>query len=168
MDDERYKVLGEITKKAKNKPILVGGAAVELYTSGMFNTADLDIIAAKGEILKILEGMDFVRDGTYFKRGNVFIHLLRSDFDGRTDDIKLSGTNFVIRVISIEDLIIERMKGWKFFRSARDKEQAQYLVDVFYGNADMDYLEARADEQEVMDILEEMVVAYHRFKATQS
>ena len=164
MANERFRVLGEITKKAKKKPILIGGAAVKLYTSGTFNTADLDILGDINELTRILEEMGFEKAKSYFRKGNVLIHLLKGGFNGWTDDIKLSGTDIIIRVISVEDLLIERMRGWKFFRSARDKEQAQYLIDVFYYNADIDYLKTRADEKKVTDILEEMVIAYYRFK----
>jgi hypothetical protein len=56
------------------------------------------------------------------------------------------------------------MKGWKYFRSAKDRDQAQYLINIFHDIADMDYLEARADEFDLTDTLEEMVIANHRFK----
>lgn len=40
-------------------PVIVGGTAVKLYTSGQYGTPDIDILGLRRELLEILESLGF-------------------------------------------------------------------------------------------------------------
>jgi hypothetical protein len=157
MVSEKFRLLGEISKRLKDRPVLVGGGAVELYSSGAFVTGDIDIIGDKDALISILQELGFKREGMYFTKGNVFFHLLSGPFEARSATISLKGTGFTLCVISIEDLIVDRLNACKWWKSAKDCEQAKYLLYVYVDKVDKEYLEKRAKVEGVLDILSEYV-----------
>ena len=154
MADEKFLVLGELNRILKKKPVLVGGGAAELYSAGHFVTGDLDIYAERVELLPALENLGFRREGMYFVRGKIFIHVVGSNYEKRVDDILLKGTGLRVRVISLEDLIIDRLCSCKWWKHKADCEQALYLLNTFQDGLDRGYLEDRADEEEVRDTID--------------
>jgi hypothetical protein len=153
MVSEKFRLLGEISKRLKDRPVLVGGGAVELYSSGAFVTGDIDIIGDKEALISILQELGFKREGMYFTKGNIFFHLLSGPFEARSDVLSLKGTGFTLRVISIEDLIVDRLNACKWWKSAKDCEQAKYLIYVYIDKLDKEYLEERARVEGVIDVL---------------
>jgi len=156
MADEKFIVLGELNRALKKKPVLVGGGAAELYSAGHFVTGDIDIFADRDELLPLLAKMGFSKEGMYFIRGKVFIHLLGSHIEKRFDDILLKGTGLKVRVISVEDLIVDRLNACKWWRSKVDCEQATHLLNTYRDRLDTGYLEDRAEEEDVRDTLDEL------------
>ena len=156
MADDKFIVLGEITRRAKETPILVGGGAVEFYSSGHFVTGDLDLCAETARVAPVLETLGFRKEGMYFARGKLFIHILGPGFAGRSDDIALGKTGLGIRVISLEDLIVDRLNSCKWWKHQFDCEQAFYLLNTYRERLDDSYLEERAAQEEVRDMLDEM------------
>lgn len=156
MADDKFIVLGEITRRVKQKPVLVGGGAMEFYSLGHFVTGDLDLCAEAVRVAPVLEKMGFRKEGMYFTRGKLFIHILGPGFAGRSDDIALGKTGLGIRVISLEDLIVDRLNSCKWWKHQLDCEQAFYLLNTYHGRLDNIYLEERAAQEEVGDLLDEM------------
>ena len=159
MTKGKFIVLGEISKRMKSDLILVGGGAVEFYTNGWYVTGDLDIITAnrKKLISTLLEmGYERVSERGYVK-GEVFIDIVGSYFDRRSDDITIKGTDLKVRVISIEDIIIDRLCACIHWASQKDCEQAGYLLAGYVKRLDMEYLMQRATEEQVLDKLEEIL-----------
>jgi hypothetical protein len=154
MADEKFLTLAEINRRAREKPILVGGGAVEFYTFGHFVTGDLDLCAQAAQIAPVLEEMGFKKDCMYFIRGKQFIHVPGPGFKGRYDDIKLAKGGPTIRVISLEDLIIDRLNSCKWWKYRPDCEQAGYLLNTYRGRLDLQYLRERAVQEDVLDMLE--------------
>jgi len=60
-----------------------------------------------------------------------------------------------VRVVGVEELIIDRLRDAKSQRSGRDAEQALVLFSGFRKRIDLDYLRRRAKEEKVDDILPE-------------
>jgi len=158
MVSEKFAVLIELSKRLAPKPILVGGGAVELYTAGAFVTGDIDLIGDIQRIGDTLEEMGFVRDGKHFVKGKVFIEVVAPDTSMRSDEIALKGKELdgIVRVVSIEDLIVDRLCACKWWRSATDCEQARYLIGVYLDRCDRKYLGERARKEEVHDMLTEI------------
>jgi len=157
MVSEKIRVLGELTKRLKTRPVLVGGGAVEFYTAGTYTTGDMDIIGRSEEIVPALTKMGFKKEGMYFIKGKLFIHIVGSYFSERYDDIAFQGSDLVIRIISIEDLIVDRLNACKWWSSATDCEQARSLLGTYLAKVDMEYLKGRAEEEKVLDFLDEML-----------
>jgi len=57
----KFRILGQISEKLPNskKPILVGGSAVELYTRGTCKSIDIDLLADRNSLVKVLDEMGF-------------------------------------------------------------------------------------------------------------
>jgi len=111
-------------------PVLVGGAAVELYTGGAHTTGDLDFVGAvTADVENALESNGFTRQGRHWlhERGQLFVEFpsvaLRS---GETAAALRVGAVEVL-VISPEDPLAERLAAWKHWRSTVDGVNAMLL-----------------------------------------
>jgi len=156
MADDKFLVLAEINRRATDKPVLVGGGAVEFYSFGQFVTGDLDLCARTPALAAILVDMGFKKEGMYFIRGKLFIHPLGPGFTGRSDEVAIGKKGLKIRVISLEDLIVDRLNSCKWWKYQLDCEQARYLLNTYRGRLDRDYLEERAAQEQVRDTLDEL------------
>jgi hypothetical protein len=145
-----------MTARGLSAPILVGGAAVEIYSNSAISTGDFDIVTgAQGAFEEILQHHGFIRPSGPGKATRGWIHPeLQLGFEvvsatlldgmaerGRVRLISL-GDDGNIAIISLEDMIADRM-GQYASGSARDMfEQAQTLFDL-YPDADFVYMDAR-------------------------
>lgn len=157
-------VLGIITKglgKYRLRPVLVGGRAVEFYTLGEYRTFDNDLVCRRMEELKsLLKELGFKRTGRHW-------YLERTDTAIETPSTYLTGDErlvrrvrvgkYVVSVIGIEDLVVDRLNACVHWRSELDCEQAAALVATHSGDIDWKYLRARAGKEGVAAKLEEIV-----------
>ncbi|VVB84789.1 Uncharacterised protein [uncultured archaeon] len=134
------------------KPVLVGGSAVELYTRGRAMSLDLDLIGDISLIAPILESQNFKRTGRHFHKGSIYIEVPSGTLQGERS-VVLEYNGKKIRVISVEDLIIDRLCGCKFWKSEYDCEHARMLFASYKTKLDMGYLNDRAKKEEVSDLL---------------
>lgn len=157
MVSEKFKILGKLAHGMKDKemPVLVGGGAVELYTRGYFTTGDLDILTSRAFKKKLVES-GFESLGRIFTRNDMVIDVVGSYTKLRTNVVKIRRTPYKLRVLSIEDLIIDRLCACEFWKSPRDCEQARFLLNVYYDRLDSKYLKKRADEEGVVKKLEKL------------
>ena len=154
------KVSEAIESRGFAAPVLVGGAAVELYSGSAIATGDFDVVTARDDIFEdVLFAHGFVRPtgAGIMTRGWVHPDLqLGFEIVGSTlldgkaehDRVRLidiaSGEHFA--VISVEDLIADRM-GQYHSGSAPDMlGQARALFRLYQGE-DISYLERRIREE---------------------
>lgn len=100
-------------------PVLVGGAAVELYTSGAYTTGDLDFVGdVPREVEDQLSAAGFAKKGRHWvhAEGQIFIELPARTFDQetRTDSV-VFGEQMIV-VVSPEDLLVDRLAAWQFWK----------------------------------------------------
>jgi hypothetical protein len=153
LENETYAILSELAKRARVKPVVVGGSAVELFTGGMYTTGDIDIVGDTQELSGILLSLGFEKKDRFFVKGKVFIDLVGTRLAGNYTEIKIKGTETTIGIISVEDLIIDRLCACKWWRSQTDCEQAKYLLGVYHDKVNKEYLDRRAEEEDVSEIL---------------
>lgn len=152
MVSKKYEVFGEISARVKgNKPILVGGSAVEFYTQGAYKSLDLDVIAKKKVLEPMLKEMGFKKSGRHWYTEDVSIEIVSSHTKERTKVMKIGGHE--IRIISVEDLIVDRLNACKHWDSRLDCEQATYLLAGYWDVVDKGYLRERAKEERVLKLL---------------
>lgn len=147
--------IAEALRTIDQDPILVGGAAVEFYTQGGYSTSDIDMIAEGGPALrKIMEQLGFKRQGKDFLNEELKIYV---EFPGRhlkptevTRTIQLEDQT--LSIISPEDLVVDRLCAFKYWKSAIDGINALLLLE----NEEMDegHLSQRVREERVMDALQ--------------
>jgi Nucleotidyltransferase of unknown function (DUF6036) len=137
---------------------LVGGQAVETYTAGQFTTGDIDITTTDQQATeKLLTQLGFKREGMIWlnERLAIAVHIVGS-YPTRTEKLRtVEVGQYRMRVVGVEELILDRLKAAKFWKSGRDAEQALVLFSGFRKRIDFDYLRKRAKEEGVDDVLAE-------------
>lgn len=132
-------------------PVLVGGAAVELQTGGAYTTGDLDFVGEVSQrVARRLSEAGFRREGRHWvhEEGEVFVELPSAEL-GERQVVELKvGTH---RVLSLapEDLIVDRLAAWVFWRSEVDAVNAWLLLRSQSQQIDRPRLKVLARRREV-------------------
>lgn len=115
----------------ESAPILVGGAAVELYTHGAYTTGDLDFVGdVSGEVAEVLDHAGFRRAGRHWihEQGRVYLEFPGSRLEPASEPARLRRAGLTLRVIRAEALLADRLAAWKFWRSEVDLLNALRLL----------------------------------------
>ena len=155
----------EMTQRGAERPIVVGGEAVELYTQGRYTTGDIDIKARKDTLEAVLSDWGFVREGRIWisKEYDMYVDWLGSSLDEgaeaerRTNMIALA-PGLEVRVISFEDIIVDRLCAAKYWDDRDSMIWAKVLLEIMIkaGGADSGYLAKRAEQENVADLLSQV------------
>jgi len=141
-------------------PVLVGGAAVELYTGGAYVTGDLDFVGSVPEdVAASLHEMGFRKQGRHWVReeGRVFIEIPGTYLAAGQLAVELEVPPVTVRVVSPEDALVDRLAAWKHWRSSADGVSALLIWKQQEGFLDQDRLRARARSEHVADALDSIV-----------
>ena len=143
-------------------PIVVGGTSVEIYTGGIYTSGDIDLVYPFRDMLEeVLRGTGlFRREGRFFISDEleIFLEVVDSRLWGdesRAIVLDLGG-GLELRVIGIEDIIIDRLSACKHWNSRVDCELAEILLRKYRNQVDWTYLQRRASEEEVDELLREL------------
>lgn len=151
-------LLGYITERLEKKNqavFLVGGQAVETYTAGQFPTGDMDITTTDApETEKVLKSLGFRQIGMVWlnKRLNIAFHIVGYFPPERSRTIKVGP--YDARIISVEELILDRLSAAKFWNIPADYEKAKVLFDNFRKQIDMKYLREMAEKKNIGDLFQ--------------
>ncbi|WP_417810333.1 hypothetical protein [Thalassospira alkalitolerans] len=155
-----------VESKGFKRPVIVGGAAVELYTQGALVSGDIDIVTPwQVELEEALEMIGFVRSvgAGAFARG--FQHLDlgfgveivgRTLMEGQADQDKILVIDLVdggsVDFIAVEDLIADRMGQYNVPPAMRLDmlNQAAELLKLAE-TVDKAYLDRRISEETAGD-----------------
>jgi hypothetical protein len=153
---------GEMVRRGAERPIVVGGEALELYTQGRYTTGDIDLKGNKEALDVVLEEWGFVKEGRVWmsKEYNLYVDWLGGSLDEgaeaerRTNLIALDEQN-EIRVVSMEDLIIDRLYAAKYWSDQDSLMWAKALMEILRrtGGPDRRYLANRAEQEKIADLL---------------
>lgn len=154
------KVSEAVERSGFQRPVLVGGAAVELYSGSDIATGDFDVVTARQDVLeKALSEHGFVKPTGRGMLTRGWVHPgLRLGFeivgsqllDGHADRDKVQlisvteGEQFA--VISVEDLIADRMGQYHSGTAPEMLRQAKTLFSL-YKDADLSYMDRRIREE---------------------
>ncbi len=146
--------IAQALRTVEQDPVLVGGAAVEFYTEGGYATKDIDMLASGGpDLWKVMEMLGFKRRGKDYINESLELYVeFPGDFlagDERNDILDVNG--IPLRIISIEDLVVDRLCAYKFWKSAIDGVSVLLLLES--GRCDLNYLSAQARKKDVLDAL---------------
>lgn len=149
-------------------PVLVGGGAVEFYTMGAYTTGDIDLVAPSGEdISNRLRLLGFQRIGKNWVNGEVgiFLEFPSSSLgvDEEYNEIDIGGGR--IRIVSIEDLIVDRLNAFKWWGSTVDGVNALLLLNSRILNVDMDLLEAKVKTNDLTDAYQGIVTLWGKVQS---
>ncbi|PVX30219.1 hypothetical protein [Sphingomonas pokkalii] len=143
------------------RPVLVGGAAAEFWSASAVSTGDFDLCTpAQSEMETEMQLLGFVRPSGAGRFLKGWIHPeLKLGFeivadvplDGNVDTAHIRlvqpiGETALFRVISVEDLIADRMGQFASGTAPDRLEQARILLEL-HPDADLAYLERRIREE---------------------
>lgn len=149
-------------------PVIVGGTAVELYTSGQYATPDIDILGPRAEIMALLEALGFEKQKgdpggiRWSEEFGVIIDWQGGACDGRALNLEDAKGELLIRAIGINELIIDRLCASKFWQHGESLEWARILLAIGLNNGfalDLDYLKELSRKEDVYDALESLLAA---------
>jgi hypothetical protein len=137
-------------------PVLVGGAAVEIYSLSTINTGDFDISTGAQDVFEEeLRRVGFIRPSGVGMATRGWIHPeLKLGFevvsstllDGMADREKVELLDFApdgeVAVLAVEDIIADRMGQFASGTAHEMREQAQKLF-ILHNEADLDYMDQR-------------------------
>lgn len=134
------------------RPIVVGGSAVEFYTTGGYASADMDLVMLHPEDAeRILGASGFQRNGRYWSLPDTDLLV---EFPGQTltyapgaydrlTEVEL-GDGLAATVIGIEDILIGRLYAAVSERRANERRWALEMAVLHYDRLDWDAVDALA------------------------
>ena len=154
-------VIARALRQIGEDPVLVGGAAVEFYTGGSYSTKDIDMLAFGGPSLwEAMEELGFRRRGKDFIHSDleIYVEFPSESLNAgeKSDLIDIDGAP--LKIISIEDLIVDRLQAYKFWKSGIDGLNALLLLEL--GKADIQRVRASAEKKDVQDALNWVLKVY--------
>lgn len=120
-----------LSPKAEDPPILVGGAAVELYTGGAYTTGDLDFVGrVSPSVAAQLTEAGFEKRGRHWahEAGQVFLELPGRSLEPASEPVRLRRAGRDLLVIGPEALLADRLAAWKYWGSTIDAANALLLL----------------------------------------
>jgi hypothetical protein len=130
-------------------PVLVGGAAVELYTLGAYTTGDLDLVGTvTPEAAAALADAGFERQGRHWihEEAQVFVEFPGAALGPNEKASWLELEGHRVRIISAEDLLVDRLGAWEYWQSAVDGLNALLLWRARKDGMDIERVERRISE----------------------
>jgi len=116
-------VVGILTfelRKLGITPVMVGGSAVEFYTSGAYMSLDIDLVIKNEKATKdLLKKMGFENEGRhwYLPDYEIDIEFVGLDLHGSNEKLtKVNVDKYEVFVIGIEDLIVDRLCACKYIK----------------------------------------------------
>lgn len=150
---KKYEIFSKLFSSLpfRDRPIIVGGSAVEFYTRGRFETRDFDVIGDYKKLEKYLTLKGFEKEGRHYYKHGIVIEIVASSTSERVKTIVIGKRK--MRIISLEDLIVDRLNACVHWKSMRDCEQAEFLFGFYKKKLDRKYLRERAKEEGVYNEL---------------
>jgi hypothetical protein len=130
-------------------PVLVGGAAVEILTGGAYTTGDLDFVGhVPAAVRRILESNGFKKSGRHWihEDAEVFLEFPADSLGPEEKAVRQKAFGFDLVLVSLEDLLVDRLGAWAHWKSGVDGANAFMLYRARRENIDDDRLTRRARE----------------------
>lgn len=134
------------------RPVVVGGSAVEFYTSGSYATVDIDMVVdGIEEIDRVLGALGFRRlAGTSYvhPRLDIVIDLPPEPLAGdaqRVVEVAVEGCRAY--VIGLEDVVADRLRAAVHWQDIASREWAVQMLAAQWESVDWAYLDALAQAE---------------------
>lgn len=145
------------------RPVIVGGLAVELYTRNEYTTVDIDLILSHREKANdILFQLGFHKQGRHWFHPTLLVsveipNFVLEDADSERVLELILPDDMKIYVIGLEDIILDRLRACVHWKSNSDCEWAQRLYFLHKQNLDLDYLLVTAKKDKTLEQLERIM-----------
>jgi hypothetical protein len=141
--------------------VIVGGSAIEIYTSGWYVSGDIDLVGERNAIIKILERWEFLKSGRMWSRVDLglWVDPVARDYTGDTRKLQEVATPYGrVKLASLEDLIAKRLIETKVWPRGGTElfDQALALANEYDGQIDWDYVTKVATRDLAGDLVPEL------------
>ncbi len=155
-------LLTEALGKEKGVPVVVGGFALEFYSTGGYSTGDIDLVYPDHELCgtKLME-WGFKEEGRHWisEEFDLFVEapgsFLPEEEQKRVATVEIEG--MTVCIIGVEDLIIDRLNAFVHWKSTDDGYWAKELIYIYFDTLDHDYLTGRCRDEQTLPALEELL-----------
>jgi len=130
-------------------PVLVGGAAVEILTGGAYTTKDLDFVGhVPASVRRVLDSSGFKKTGRHWihHEAEIFLEFPGVSLGPDETSIRLKAFGYDLIVVSLEDLLVDRLGAWAHWQSGVDGANAFVLYRTRRKEIDDGRLTRRARE----------------------
>ena len=178
-DTERKILLLDTLRRAaedagRTPPVLVGGSAVELYSMGGYASLDVDLTGDESFLADFARRLGLENDPSYpnifFSREKRLILDIRGkmDIDGAEARKKMlnMGDSRIVVAVSLEDIIVDRLAGYKWGGHAPSRHIAELLIRVNTDGLDTTLLRQLAADEDLAPELEEILNNYPELQKT--
>jgi hypothetical protein len=157
-------ILTEALKTIGERPILVGGEALEYYTSDGYTTGGIDIVLpSTNEVNTIFSKLGFHKEGRYWIREDidVLIEAPASDLAGEnTPLVEVEIEDMRCYIIGFEDMIIDRLDSYIHLHWEDARRWVKGLLSLHGQDINKKYLFSKArehsSEQALIKIFQEL------------
>lgn len=121
------------------RPVLVGGAAVELLTGGAYSTGDLDFVGeVPPEVQSELEEHGFERQGRHWihPEAQIFLEFPGEHLQEAETSLQLDFSGARVEILSPEAVLIDRLAAWEFWGLDQEGINAFLVWRASYENLD--------------------------------
>ena len=136
---------------------VVGGSALEIYTEGAYVSQDVDLIAEdRDRVEAVLRGWGFRSEGMYWTSADFppSVQIVGRYDSGSRERNQIISTRYGrVRLASIEDIVVKRLVESSHWRKSRALAEAMLAVERLGTKMDWDYVELRAMQDGVADLL---------------
>lgn len=159
-------VITKLLEEYEIIPIIVGGLSVEIYTENDYTTRDIDFVSERHDLVEnILLQLRFKKHGKVYYHDliEVSVEIPSNHLAGSYEKVvKASITDDrYVYIISIEDIILDRLRAYTHWTSAQDGEWGFELlarnsdeVDKVYLYNHIEHPNEKVNLDEWYDILE--------------
>jgi len=147
----------ELAARGHPRPVVVGGHALEIYTRGHLVTRDIDVVTGDSRPLAALcLELGLEKAGRHWIQAELglAIECPGAEVPPRVIEVIFAGVP--VRVIAVEELVVDRLNAYVHWKSPRDGDAAEALLAIHGDRADWPYLEKRAREERVSGALAEV------------
>ncbi|MHC9538478.1 MAG: UbiD family decarboxylase [Vulcanimicrobiota bacterium] len=155
-------LLTEELGREKGIPVVVGGFALEFYSTGGYATGDIDLIYPDPDLCGTkLRDWGFVKEGRHWisEELDLFIEtpgsFLPEIEQKRVTTVEIEG--MTVCIIGVEDLIIDRLNAFVHWKSTDDGYWARELIYIYFDTLDLDYLKDRCGGEQTLPALENIL-----------
>ncbi len=130
-------------------PVLVGGAAVEILTGGAYTTGDFDFVGfVPTSVGRELAASGFKKTGRHWihEQAEIFLEFPGEALGTEEKAVRRRAFGYDVVVVSVEDLVVDRLGAWAYWKSGVDGANAFLLFRTCRDEIDHDRLALRVHQ----------------------
>lgn len=150
-----------LAREAKTDTVIVGGSAIEIYTSGSYVSSDVDLVGDRPSMIRVLEQWGFRREGRLWSRPDLelWVDPVGKNYTGDIRRLRVVSTPYgPVRLASVEDLIAKRLIETKVWPHGVMElfGQAIALAAEYQNEIDWEYIVRVAGHDGAEDLVSEV------------